>query len=124
MLPAPHRLTSSGDFAAVMRHGRRAGSRTVVVTARLHERPASPSWRCGFIVSKAVGNAVVRHRTTRRLRHLMAELMPQQGLSLPEGMAVDIAVRALAEAAGAEHRQLRADLDSCLRRALNKARMP
>lgn len=29
-----------------------------------------PSTRVGFVVSKAVGNAVVRNRVKRRLRHL------------------------------------------------------
>lgn len=31
-----------------------------------------PSTRVGFVVSKAVGNAVVRNRVKRRLRHLAA----------------------------------------------------
>ena len=121
MLPAPHRLTSSQDFTAVMRQGSRAGSSTVVVSVRTLLRPTGPSWRCGFIVSKAVGNAVVRHRTTRRLRHIVAELMQSPPPTLPPGAGVDITVRALAEAPETGHARLRADVESCLRRALKKA---
>jgi ribonuclease P protein component len=124
MLPVAHRLTTSQDFAAVVRHGSRAGSSTVVVTARLRQRSTGPAWRCGFIVSKAVGNAVVRHRTTRRLRHIVAELMRDRQTMVPDGLGVDFAVRALEKAAASEHWQLRADVDSCLRRSLKKAPPP
>jgi ribonuclease P protein component len=124
MLPVAHRLTTSQDFAAVARYGSRAGSSTVVVTARLRQRSTGPTWRCGFIVSKAVGNAVVRHRTTRRLRHIVAELMPDRLTMLPDGLSVDFAVRALEKATAAEHWQLCADVDSCLRRSLKKAPLP
>lgn len=120
MLPAPHRLTSSKDFSGVMRKGSRAGSSTVVVSARILTRPTGPRWRCGFIVSKAVGNAVVRHRTTRRLRHIVRDLMSTEEIELPNGVAVDLTVRALSEAPAAEHSDLRADVKSALRRALKK----
>ncbi|NDK32022.1 ribonuclease P protein component [Nesterenkonia haasae] len=121
MLPAPHRLTSPEDFSAVMRRGSRAGSSTVVVSAQIQKKPTGPRWRCGFIVSKAVGNAVVRHRTTRRLRHIVAELMRSPQMALPDDLGVDFAIRALADAAVTEHGKLRADVESSLRRALTKA---
>ncbi len=35
-----------------------------------------PPTRVGFVVSKAVGNAVVRNRVKRRLRHLAASRLP------------------------------------------------
>ncbi len=41
---------------------------------RLGER--SPT-RAGFVVSKAVGGAVVRNKVKRRLRHLMRERVDQ-----------------------------------------------
>ncbi len=47
--------------------------------------------RVGFVVSKAVGNAVVRNRVKRRLRHLVATL------DAPAGARV--VVRALPPAA-------------------------
>lgn len=121
MLPAPHRLTSAQDFSAVMGHRLRAGSATVVVNVRLVSHPTGPRWRCGFIVSKAVGNAVVRHRTTRRLRHIVADLMRRRAVELPEGFAVDMVIRALPKAPVADHTVLYADVESSVRRALAKA---
>jgi ribonuclease P protein component len=64
----------------------------------------------GFVVSKAVGNSVVRHRVSRRLRHQMAERLGQ----LPVGAAV--VVRALPPAATASSAELGKDLDAALRR--------
>jgi ribonuclease P protein component len=61
-------------------------------------------------VSKSVGNAVVRHRVTRRLRHLAASRVG----GWPDG--TQVVVRALPPAASASSDQLAADLDSCLRR--------
>lgn len=66
--------------------------------------------RAGFVVSKAVGNSVVRHRVTRRLRHIVAQRMG----TMPEGGA--LVVRALPPAATASSAELAADLDSALHR--------
>jgi len=66
--------------------------------------------RIGFVVSKAVGNAVARNRVKRRLRHLAREHVS----TLP-GSAV-LVVRALPAAATASYGDLGADLDRCLRR--------
>ncbi|HEY7595786.1 MAG TPA: ribonuclease P protein component, partial [Actinophytocola sp.] len=79
MLPASARLTRSDDFRLVTRKGRRVGRSRLVVHAITAEEVArlgaagSPDTRVGFVVSKAVGNSVVRHRVTRRLRHLVRE---------------------------------------------------
>lgn len=71
--------------------------------------------RVGFVVSRAVGNAVVRNRVKRRLRHLAREHLR----SLP-GSAV-LVVRALPAAADASGPELARDLESCLRRCLGEA---
>ena len=60
----------------------------------------------GFVVSKAVGNAVVRNRVKRQLRHLTRERISV----LPAGSLV--VVRANPPAAVADN--LAADLDSAL----------
>lgn len=73
---------------------------------------ASP--RAGLVVSRAVGGAVVRHRVSRRLRHL---LVPRLA-ALPAGACV--VVRALPPAAGATSAELGTDLDAALRGALRK----
>ena len=78
------------------------------------ELPDGP--RVGFVVSKAVGNAVVRNQVRRRLRHLVRERLP----ALP-GTAT-LVVRALPGAAGASYGVLGRDLDTALRRLDGAAR--
>jgi len=68
--------------------------------------------RAGFVVSKAVGGAVVRNKVKRRLRHLMRDRIAQ----LPPGSLV--VVRALPGAGGADQAQLARDLDAALQRLL------
>ena len=74
--------------------------------------PAGP--RAGFVVSKAVGGSVVRHRVTRRLRHLVRPRLAE----LPENARV--VIRALPPSATASSAELAEDLDSGLRSALRK----
>jgi ribonuclease P protein component len=66
--------------------------------------------RVGFVVSKAVGNSVVRHRVSRRLRHLVADRIG----TLPAHCA--LVIRALPPSAGASSSELGVDLDGALRR--------
>ena len=113
MLATAQRLRRSTDFTAAFRGGRRAGRGTVVV--HFLEEPAQASTaRAGFVVSKAVGNAVVRNQVRRRLRHLVRPLLA----SLPGGSSV--VVRALPPAATASSETLRTDLEA----ALSAARSP
>ena len=69
MLSAAHRLTDGASFREAVRTGRRSGARTVVVHLATDGSPERPA-QVGFVVSKAVGNAVTRNRVKRRLRHL------------------------------------------------------
>ena len=109
MLDRPHRLTSSAGFAAAVRQGRRAGTPTLVL--HLGAGPDDePGPRVGFVVSKAVGNAVTRNRVKRRLRHLARERVT----SLP-GSGV-LVVRALPAASAASYADLGSDLDVAWRR--------
>ena len=115
MLDRSHRLTTSAGFTAAVRQGRRAGTRTLVL--HLGAGPeADPGPRVGFVVSKAVGNAVTRNHVKRRLRHLARERLS----SLP-GSGV-LVVRALPAAADASYDALGADLDSAFQRLERPAR--
>ena len=115
MLSAANRLTDAESYRTVIRSGRRAGSRTLVVhlVDTLDTRVAS-SPRVGLVVSKAVGNSVVRHRVQRRLRHLAREQLHR----LPRNAA--LVIRALPDAAAADSAELRAELDRCLQRVLEE----
>ena len=70
MLPRSSRLASAEGYRRAVRQGVRAGSRTLV----LHWLPTEDEESLvGFVVSRAVGNSVVRNRVKRRLRHLTRE---------------------------------------------------
>ena len=102
MLPRTARLHESADFRRVTRSGVRSGRPTLVVHAADGSGAQS---RVGFVVSKAVGGAVVRNRVKRRLRYLvLAELAGGE-------VARDVVVRALPAAATAPSR-LEGDLSS------------
>jgi ribonuclease P protein component len=72
-----------------------------------------PSSRVGFVVSKAVGGAVVRNRVKRRLRHLVAAELDGTRTG------VDVVVRALPAAASSPLR-VEGDLSSAWRQARNR----
>jgi ribonuclease P protein component len=64
----------------------------------------------GFVVSRAIGNAVTRNRVKRRLRHLVRDRLawlPSEGA---------LVVRALPATAGASYAGLGRDLDTALTR--------
>jgi ribonuclease P protein component len=120
VLPAGHRLRTSSDFAAVLRgpRGARAGSTLIVVHAGQTDARAGIPPRVGFVVSKSVGGAVLRNRTKRRLRALVAARLAQ----VPEGF--DLVVRANPPAAQATSQELGDELDRLLPRVLAKAAAP
>jgi ribonuclease P protein component len=76
----------------------------------IDEARTGPGARAGFVVSKAVGNAVVRNRVRRRLRHLCAARLG----TLPAGSI--LVVRALPPAAEADYALLGRELDAALER--------
>ncbi|AVG23141.1 Ribonuclease P protein component [Pontimonas salivibrio] len=84
MLPAQHRITRGEDYRRVL--GRGSKSRTPLgLVSVLDNALGSP--RFGFVVSKAVGNAVLRNLVKRRLRAAAQRL-------LGEPYSVDVVVRA------------------------------
>ncbi|MPZ64266.1 MAG: ribonuclease P protein component [Pseudonocardiaceae bacterium] len=110
MLPPAARLTRREHFATAVRRGRRAARGAVVVhLARAAEATGA---RVGFVVSRAVGGSVVRHRVQRRLRHLMRDRL----VDLPADTL--LVVRALPTSVMAPSAALGRDLDAALRRLL------
>jgi ribonuclease P protein component len=115
VLSSANRIRRSAEFGAAVRGGRRAGRPTLVAHLAVPDAPP-PSGprpaRAGFVVSKAVGPAVVRTTVKRRLRHLVRERLSL----LPDGAL--LVVRALPAAAAADSATMGADLDSALKRLL------
>ena len=118
MLDRQHRLTRSQDFTVAMRGGARAGATTLVVhlgpVAGEQDRSAAPPARVGFVVGRAVGNAVIRNQVRRRLRHLVRDRLD----SVPGGTL--LVVRALPPAGTASSDALARDLDGALARAVRR----
>ncbi|NUL44785.1 ribonuclease P protein component [Cellulosimicrobium funkei] len=124
MLPREKRVRTPADFSQTMRSGARTGRRNVVVSAHLLD-PTLPSdadssagpVRVGFVVSKAVGNAVVRNRVKRRLRAAVAE---QLSGPLAQHPGATVVVRALPPSGTADWNELKKDLNSAMAGALRK----
>ena len=96
------------DFTAAVRRGSRSGrallaGHLLVPAAGAAGEDCPP--RAGFVVSRAVGIAVVRNRVRRRLRVLVREYLS----SLPRGSL--LVVRAHPQAATASQADLAAELD-------------
>ena len=140
MLPARHRLRTATDFSATLRGAgaARSGGRLLVVAGRYatpvaaadardhasgalvvsDDRSVNHPARIGFIVSKAVGGAVIRNRTTRVLRHLVAARLSR----IPEGC--DLVVRVNPAATEASTTELAAELDRALDTVLRRLGSP
>jgi len=109
-----HRVTRGDDYRRIVRNGNRVGGAYCITHAVLHVpddsevRPA----RFGFIVSKAVGNAVTRNLVRRRLKTIADR-------RIAEGFAgADVVFRALPASADAAFSELEREVVRSLERVL------
>jgi ribonuclease P protein component len=123
-------MRSSKDFRLTTRRGVRASRATLVVHAanladarvslskgaEVSTRDAGP--RIGFVVSGAVGNAVIRNRVKRRLRHLAAAQVADTPGGIGPGR-IGIVVRALPRAVS-DPAELRSDFGSAWHDAVSR----
>jgi ribonuclease P protein component len=130
VLAAAERIRRRDEFAATIRSGGRCARGAVVAHVKAHlgapmisnsNDPARadrsvPAARAGFVVSKAVGGAVVRNKVKRRLRHVMRARLAD----LPIG--TDVVVRALPTAAGRTFAELDQDVAQALEAAARRTR--
>lgn len=124
MLAKPHRITRGADYRATVRRGARFTGANTVAYVRLNRD--SDVVRFGFIVSKAVGNAVVRNRVRRRLKAAAYEVLPLLAPVTADGPGVDIVIRALPASAQASwatlHEEVSGSADRFLRRHTTSSR--
>ncbi|WP_431710722.1 ribonuclease P protein component [Glutamicibacter uratoxydans] len=113
MLPKNQRLRLAQDLSATVRSGVRSGRRNVVLYARHQVEPHGGD-RVGFIVSKAVGNAVVRNLIKRRMREIARSLRSDTG-------EYDVVVRALPGAADLDWAELNEQVSSAWASVLRKS---
>ncbi|MEU0564191.1 ribonuclease P protein component [Nonomuraea sp. NPDC005983] len=111
MLSRGSRMRRGDEFALAIKRGKRAGRPTLVAHLNI-SGGAAPL--VGFVVSRAVGGAVVRNKVKRRLRHLMRDRLDR----LPRGSL--LVVRANPPAASARYEYLAAELDQALDRLLRR----
>ena len=115
MLPDKQRLRENRDFRLIYARGRsHADSLAVIYVLRRNGdyANAAPGRRIGFVVSKKLGDAVVRNRVKRRLREAVRLLLPQ----LREG-PFDIIFVGRTGAKGAEWAAIEAGVGELFRRA-------
>jgi len=121
MLPQRSRMRRPAEFRLAVRVGRRAGRPLLTGHLFVPDAAGGPEGvrsgapaKVGFIVSRAVGSAVVRNRVKRRIRDLMRGYVG----SLPGGCL--LVVRANPAAATARQADLAADLDLVIGRLLRR----
>lgn len=114
MLSSKNRMRLSADFSTTVRSGARSGRRNLVLYAvpTAFDQPST----FGFIVSKAVGNAVTRNLVKRRLREIAVHTVR----AYPQGLSV--VVRALTPAANADFGALSNDYRKTFAAATSKFR--
>jgi ribonuclease P protein component len=110
MSSAPPRLKRRRDFLRAAGRGRKAAAPGLVLQAVARDGGGA-GLRCGFTVSKRVGNAVVRNRVRRRLRAIAAEVLPTRAAA-----GFDYVLIGRAATADRSYDALRRDLIAALSR--------
>lgn len=113
-----NRITRGDDYRRIVRTGHRVGDANCIVHAVFRsESEAEAPARFGFIVSKAVGNAVQRNLVRRRLKTI-ADRQIRAGLA-----ATDIVIRALPESLNAPFAELEIEVSRSIVRLQRKHRI-
>lgn len=107
------------EFADAFNGTRARAGRVAVYLGSADMRDAAdlPDAKVGFVVSKKVGNSVVRHRIARQLRHIVRPWISSGKLAPGESLVV----RALPGSAGSTSAQFAADMDTALSKIRRKA---
>lgn len=104
-----NRVTRGSDYRFITRTGRRVGGAYCITHAVL--RAQGEPARFGFIISKAVGNAVTRNLIRRRMKSIVERRLAAGSTSL------DVVFRALPAIATAPFAELEREMNRALDRA-------
>lgn len=105
MLPSNVRLRKSLEISQALKAGKRYPAKFLV----FHVAPGKTNGtRFAFAVGKNVGNSVIRHKVTRRLRHLVMANYSKFPSS------TDIVIRGLPGIEQASHQELQENFDQAL----------
>ncbi|MHA6693702.1 ribonuclease P protein component [Homoserinimonas sp. A520] len=111
VLARANRLVTADDYRNTVRRGRR--SRTGNTVVYLVQRGSAGGPRFGFIVSKAVGNAVTRNLIRRRLKSACRSLVRLDA-------DVDVVVRALPSARHIAWTELENEVTTAVRKGMGR----
>ena len=104
MLARDNRVTSGADYRRISRRGRRVTG--VATVSSVVSSTDGTTSRFGFIITRKIGNAVVRNRLRRRLKAACRDL-------LDAGMAPrEMVIRALPAAVTADWVTLRREIET------------
>jgi len=114
MLPKQNRLTSTKDFQNVTKTGVRVYSDIAVIYA-LANPTSQKNSEVGLIVSKVVGNSVVRHKVSRHIRNVVKEILE----TIPGN--IQIVIRALPKITEIEFSELSKMITDSVTKSIVKA---
>ncbi|WP_075201202.1 ribonuclease P protein component [Leucobacter japonicus] len=104
-----NRVTRGEDYRRTLRAGRRVGGALCITHAVLRSGEDTPA-RYGFIISKAVGNAVTRNRVRRRMKTVVERQIAGGATG------IDVVFRALPAAADASFAELEHEMTRAIAR--------
>ena len=114
MLPKKNRLTSTKDFQNVTKTGVRVYSDVAVIYA-LANPTSQKNSEIGLIVSKVVGNSVVRHKVSRQIRNVVKEILE----TIPGN--IQIVIRALPAITDKDFLEINKILSESINKSIVKA---
>ena len=114
MLPKKNRLTSTKDFQNVTKTGVRVYSDVAVIYA-LANPTSQKNSQVGLIVSKVVGNSVVRHKVSRQIRNVVKEILE----TIPGN--IQIVIRALPAITDKDFLEINKILSESINKSIVKA---
>ena len=114
MLPKKNRLTSTKDFQKITKTGVRVYSDVAVIYA-LANPTSQKNSEIGLIVSKVVGNSVVRHKVSRQIRNVVKEILE----TIPGN--IQIVIRALPAITEKDFSEINKILSESINKSIVKA---